>query len=338
MTSAGCGPDSAIGPKVLDEALGRKRDDGVGGAEDGARGAVVAVERDHAGGRIEGAGKIKDVAHRGGAKRIDRLRVVADDGQAPSARSERQHDFALESVGVLVFVDQQMIESGGDLGRDRRLGQHLREIEKKIVVVEHVLPLLGVDVSGEQFAQGALVRRDPGKPFAERRPKLAARVDDPRIDGEAGRLGGEALVPVRQPRLMPGPVHQIGRILAVVNGELRIKPEPRRILAQQPRADGVESARIGRRRRGRGLRSKTPRQQPLDAPAELRRRATRERRQHDPLRIGAGEDERGDPVREHRRLARPRPGDHEQRPGTGRIADPVLDREHLGRVELDDGR
>ncbi len=328
----------AIGPKVLDEALGRERDDRVGGGQNGAGRAVVAVERDHAGGRVEALRKIEDVAHRRGAEGIDRLRVVADDGQAPAPRPQRQHDLALESVGVLVFVDQQMIESGGDFGRDRWLRQHLREIEKQVVVVEHMLALLGLDIGAEQRAQGLLVRRGPGKPSTEGGRKLAACVDDPRVDRKARRLGGEPLVPVGKPRLVPRPVHQIRRILAVVNGELRIEAEARRILAQEPRADGVEGARIGRRRRRRGLRRKTARQQPLHPPAELRRRATRERRQHDALRIGAGEDQRRDPMREHRRLARPRPRDDEQRPGTRWIADPVLDRELLRRIELDDGR
>ena len=54
--------------------------------------------------------------------------------------------------------------------------------------------------------------------------------------------------------------------------------------------------------------------------------------------IGAGEDERRDPVGEHRRLARARAGDDEQRPGPLGLADPVLDRELLLGVELDGGR
>ena len=67
---------------------------------------------------------------------------------------------------------------------------------------------------------------------------------------------------------MPRPVHEVGRILAVVDGELGIEAEPERIFAQEACADGVEGARIGRRRRGGGLGRETPGEQPLDPPAE----------------------------------------------------------------------
>ena len=71
-----------FGAKGLGEALGRERDDGVGGGKDGAARTVVALERHHMRRRIEGAGKIEDVAHRRGAEGIDRLRIVADHSQA----------------------------------------------------------------------------------------------------------------------------------------------------------------------------------------------------------------------------------------------------------------
>ena len=280
-------------------------------------------------------GKIENVAHRCRAERIDRLRVVADDGEASALRPQRQHDFALQSVGVLVFVDEQVIEAGGDLGRDHGLRQHLREIEQEVVVIEHVLALLHLDVSCEQRAKSVLVRRDPGKPFAERGLELAAGVDDARIDRQARRLGREALLRFAEARFVPRPVHQVRRILAVVDGELRIEAEPRRVFAQELCADGVERPRVSRRRGGGRLGRETAGEQALDAPAKLGRRAAREGREHDALRIGAGEDERRDPMREHRRLARPRARDDEQGPGTARIADPVLDGDQLLRIELD---
>src|SRR5580698_8147786 len=115
------------------------------------------------------------------------------------------------------------------------------------------------------------MRGDPGKPFAEGELQLASRIDDPRIDGEACRLGGKALFRVAQAGLMTRPVHEVGRILAVVDGELRVEPEARRIFAQEPRADGVEGSRIGRRRRGGRLWRETAGEQAFDAAAKLRR-------------------------------------------------------------------
>ena len=259
----------AIGPQVLGVAFGRERDDGVGGGQDRLRRAVIAIERHHARRRIERVREVEDVAHGRGAEGIDRLRVVADHGEAPAIGAERQHDLGLQRVGVLVFVDQQMIEAGGDLGSDVGLGQHLGEIEQEVVVIEDVLSLLRLDVSAEQGAERVFVRRSPGEPLAERRAERAAGVDHARIDGEARPLGRKALARLGESRLVPRPVHEVGRVLAVVDGELRIEAETRRIFAQEPRADGVKGARIGGRGGGGGLGRQMAGEKPLDAPAEL---------------------------------------------------------------------
>jgi hypothetical protein len=45
-------------------------------------------------------------AHRRGAKRIDRLGIVADDRQSLAIGFERNKDRSLQAVGVLVLIDQ----------------------------------------------------------------------------------------------------------------------------------------------------------------------------------------------------------------------------------------
>ena len=134
---------------------------------------------------------------------------------------------------------------------------------------------------------------------------------------------------------MARPVHEVGRILAVVDGELRIESNARRILAQQPGANGVKGSSIGWRRSGGGLGRKTAGEQAFDATTKFRRRAARKGGEHDALRIGAREDERRHPVRQHRGLARARAGDDKQGPRPSRIADPMLDRELLLGIEID---
>ena len=141
-----------VGAQRLGEALRRERNDRVGGREDGAARTIVVLQRHHMRRRIERARKIQDVAHRRGAEGVDRLRIIADNGQAASIGSEREHDLALQSVGVLVFIDQQMIEAPCNLRRDRRLSQHLGEVEQEVIVIEHVLALLHLDVRREQSA------------------------------------------------------------------------------------------------------------------------------------------------------------------------------------------
>ena len=230
-----------------------------------------------------------------------------------------------------------MIESRGDLRRDRGLRQHLREIKQKVVVIEHVLALLHLHVRCEERTQRDLVRRRPREPRAERLFKLARRIDDARIDRQARRFGGKPLLRLAEAGFMPRPIHKIGRILAVMDGELRIEPEAARIFAQESGADGVECPRIGRRRRCGGLRRETAGEQAFDTTAKLSRRAPREGREHDALRVGTREDERRHPMRQHRRLTRPRAGDDEQGPCALRIVDPIVDQELLLGIEFNGG-
>ena len=123
--------------------------------------------------------EIQDVAHRRGAERIDRLGVVADHREAAAVRLERQQDRGLQPVGVLIFVDQHVIEARRDVGRERRLGHHLRPVEQQVVVIEHALLLLGLHIGGEQPPQLGLPLGAPGKERAEhvleRRLALTAR-------------------------------------------------------------------------------------------------------------------------------------------------------------------
>ena len=208
------------------------------------------------------SGEVEDVAHGRGAERIDRLRVVADHGEAAPVGLERQQDRRLQPVGVLIFVDQDMIEARADLGGELALGQHVREIEQQVVVIEHVLALLRLDVSGEQLLQlGRPVgapRKRPAQHLLERR--LA--VHRARIDRQARALGRETVLGARQIELVAHQVHQVGRVLAVVDGERAVEPDALGIFAQQPRADGVERAgpgepggRVGAARRGSRMRS-----------------------------------------------------------------------------------
>ena len=113
-------PDT-LGPQILGEALPREADHRVGGIEDRLRRAIVALERHHARGRRELLRKVEDVAHRRGPKRIDRLRIVADDREAPAIRLHRQQDRRLQPIGVLVLVDEDVVEARADLARQRRL-------------------------------------------------------------------------------------------------------------------------------------------------------------------------------------------------------------------------
>ena len=57
-------------------------DDRIRRREDRLGRSIVAIQRDNAGRWGEMLREIKNIAHGGGAKRIDRLRVIADDRQS----------------------------------------------------------------------------------------------------------------------------------------------------------------------------------------------------------------------------------------------------------------
>ena len=56
----------------------------------------------------------------GGAEGIDRLCVVADDRETLAAGLQRHQDRGLQAVGVLIFIDQHMIEPAADIAGEQR--------------------------------------------------------------------------------------------------------------------------------------------------------------------------------------------------------------------------
>ena len=95
---------------------------------------------------------------------------------------------------------------------------------------------------------------------------------------------------------MARPVHEVGQILAVEDGELRIEAEPLSIFAQEASAEAVERPGISRPRGLSRLWLEAPGKQALDPAAELGRRAAREGGEYDAPGVGAGEDQPGHPV------------------------------------------
>jgi hypothetical protein len=99
------------------------------------------------------SGKVEDVPHCRGTKGIDRLGVVADHGEPCAIGCQREKDRGLQSVGVLILVNQDVIEIRPHLRGDRGHLNGLAPIQQQIVVIEHVVALLGGDVSGEEALQ-----------------------------------------------------------------------------------------------------------------------------------------------------------------------------------------
>ena len=134
---------------------------------------------------------------------------------------------------------------------------------------------------------------------------------------------------------MPNKIHQVGGILAVVDGEGGIEPDLIGIVAQKPRADAMEGAspaqRVGHHA---GVLAHHFSRDPLDAFAHLRRGAAREGHQQDAAGIGAVDDQMGDPMGEGVGLAGAGAGnDEERRANVAASGHAVLHGPALRRIE-----
>src|SRR5882672_8232239 len=136
----------AFRPEVLGETLRREADHAVGGRKYRLRRTIITVERNDVGRRSERVRKIENVAHGRGAERVNRLSIVADDCETPAARLERQQDGSLKTGGVLIFVDEDVIEPPADILGEPRIAHCLRPVEQEIVIIEDVLRLLCLDI------------------------------------------------------------------------------------------------------------------------------------------------------------------------------------------------
>jgi len=80
---------------------------------------------------------------------------------------------------------------------------------------------------------------------------------------------------------VPHKIHQIGRVLAVVNGESRIEADLARVLAQEPRANPVEGPGPKRIGHDTCAVANHPARDPLDTPRHLGGGPAREGHQQD---------------------------------------------------------
>jgi len=155
---------------------------GIGRIQDRLDGAVVLLERDDLGRTGELAREVEDVLDPCSPERVDRLGVVPHDHHAGPVWLQARQDLRLQRVGVLVLVDQDLVEGPADLRCDGRLVHQHAPVEKEVVVVEDPVRLLARDVGAEQRAQLLLPVRAPGEALGEYFAELAALVHAVRVD------------------------------------------------------------------------------------------------------------------------------------------------------------
>ena len=135
-----------------------------------------------------------------------------------------------------------MIETPTNVVGERRIADGLRPVKKQVVVIEYILPLLGLNIGGEERPQLGSPSQAPWKGGAQNLINRKFRVHAARIDGEARSLGRKSAFRLRESDFVPTQVHQVGQVFAIVDGERRVKTDLIGIIAEETCADAVEGA------------------------------------------------------------------------------------------------
>ena len=239
------------------------------------------------------------------AEGVDALRIVADHQHVPVRRRGGVDDLALQSVGVLVLVDQHRGKAPTDaLARGRYLDEQPLPVQEQVVEIHRVhLRLALGEASGD--AQDLLFQRDELRRLRRdhfRQRPLRVHGGRVQIDQRVGP--GKPALSDAVPEVGGGARHHLLRVLAIEQPEAIGVSEPRGVLAQEPMRDVVERAAPHPARLHPA--------ELADARHHLPRRLVGERQQQDLLRRRSGLEQVRHAIRQRPRLARAGAGDHQR--------------------------
>src|SRR5690606_10941565 len=184
----------------------------------------------------------QDVSYFSGAKGIDGLRVVADHGQSLTKRLQGTKDPRLQQVGILVLVDEQVIEPRANFGGEFGICHQVAPVEQQVVVIQRLVLLFSFHVSTENRPQFLFPVRAPRPVLGERIGKWFARINAPGIDGEAGILFRKPPGLCSEPEFEARDIQQVGSGAAVKNRKTGVEPEIVRVTSQYAIRYRVEGA------------------------------------------------------------------------------------------------
>jgi len=111
-------------------------------------------------------------------------------------------------------------------------------------------------------------------------------------------------------------VHEIGGVIAIMDGEGRVKPDLDGMFEQEARTNAMKGAGPGESIPGTtGIGAEDARQNPFDSAGHLAGTPTRKGEEEDTPGIGAIDDEMGDPMGQGIGFARAGARNHQQRRG-----------------------
>ena len=313
-------PDRAalalLAPQALGDATAVVGDHGVGGREDRLRGAVVLLQLHHP--RVgEVVGELEDVRYVGSPETVYRLAVIAHNrevavagdvhplaprGLGPTPADEQLQEPVLGVIGVLVLVHQDVLEG---LGVAR--AHLLEQLEQVDGAEQEVVEVHGIHAQELALVHAIHLGHDLLELRANRLRVVGGRKQfvlgrgDLAVDGRRREALGV------DPDLFDTTLDHAACVGLVIDREARGVAQALGLGPQDARAGGMEGHQPHAARMGA--------EQPLHAPAHLLGGLVGERDRQDLMRVGlAGEDEEGNAMGQHARLARTGTREDQERP------------------------
>ena len=298
----------AGGSQRLGEADLRLGGDGVGDVEQRLGGAVVALQQ-HRAGAGEPLRETEDVIGGCRPEAVDGLEVVADRGDRRAVAGQRLDDLDLQLVDVLVLVDEHMVKAGGQPRPGLRVARQRAPEDEQVVEIEDAERPLARRVAAKQAGQVVGVLGAPRKRLVDHLAHRPLGVDRPRIDVDQRLLAGKPAARLGMSLFLAHEVDHVRRVPGIEQAEVRAQSQGRRVGAHEP----VSHRRERCPRRSAGRRSRDGRPVIAAARAIISRAARRVKvKQQHPLGRDAVLDQPRHPGAQRRRLARARPGEHQQ--------------------------
>jgi hypothetical protein len=177
-----------LGPERFVLALEIPGDQGRGDLEDGFRGAVVLFELHDLGVGIVFF-EFENVFDVGAAPGVDGLIGIADDADVAVAKGKRVGEEILRVVGVLIFVDENVLESLLKLGEHvGMIAQRQDRAKEQVVEIQRVVLLQEILIFLVHAGDDAGVKIPGGLGVGLSRDQLILGVADGRMNGPGGEI------------------------------------------------------------------------------------------------------------------------------------------------------
>ena len=231
-----------IGGEELFGELGRVvADADVGEREELGRGAVVLLKVVGDGFRVARR-EVEDVGDVGAAEGVDGLAVVADDHDGAVSCGHEVDDFALDGVGVLELIDEEVVEAALECLADVVVfAEEAAPEDEEVVEVGDAGLELSALVERDTVADLCCERGEGGGALENEGFEVAACVDGCGEEVAEGRGFGEAGIRWLGD-VCGAALHEAFGIFAVERGEVGRQSKAVGVLLDEPSADGVKGA------------------------------------------------------------------------------------------------